>query len=77
MFDLYIVNTAEHFRSKWNNLKSDTRTAEVYNMGNVKQKFLGSHFSYSDHQGFLTDVDVRLTDKTHASDPIPRGNFTG
>ena len=38
-------------------------------MKNVKQKFLQSHFLQRDQQGFLKDVEVRLFDKTQASDP--------
>ena len=38
-------------------------------MENVKQKFLQSYFLQRDHQGFLKDVEVRLIDKTQASDP--------
>ena len=41
-------------------------------MENVKQKLLQSHFLQSDHQGFLKDVEVRLIDKTQASDPTKR-----
>ena len=41
-------------------------------MENVKQKFLQSHFSQRDHQGFLKDVEVRLTDKIQAFNPTKR-----
>ena len=41
-------------------------------MENVKQKFLQSYFLQRDHQGFLKDVEVRLIDKTQASDPTKR-----
>ena len=41
-------------------------------MENVKQKFLQSHFSQSDHQGFLKNVEVRLIDKTQAYDSTTR-----
>ena len=41
-------------------------------MENVKQKFLQSHFLQHDYQGFLKDVEVRLIDKTQASDPTKR-----
>ena len=51
-----------YFRSRWNNYKSD-------DMENVKQKFLQNHFLQRDFQGFLKDVEVRLIDKTQASDP--------
>ena len=35
----------------------------------VKQKFLKIHILQSDHQRFLKNVEVRLIDKTCASDP--------
>ena len=41
-------------------------------MEEIKQKFLQSHFLQLDHQGFLKDVEVRLTDKTQASDPTKK-----
>ena len=41
-------------------------------MENVKQKFLQSQFLQRDHQGFLKDAEVRLIDKTQASDPTKR-----
>ena len=41
-------------------------------MENVKQTFLQSHFLQRDQQGFLKDVEVRLIDKTQASDPTKR-----
>ena len=72
----YEGNTTDNFRSRWNNYKSDVRKAESGNMENVKQKFLQSHFLQRDHQGFLKDVEVRLIDKTQASDPTKR-EFTG
>ena len=42
------------------------------NMEIVKQKFLQSHFLQRDHQGFLKDLEVRLIDKTQASNPNKR-----
>ena len=35
-----------------------------------------NYFLQRDHQGFPKDVQVRLIDKTQASDP-PKGSFTG
>ena len=68
----YIGNTIDHFRSRWNNYKSDVRKAESSNMENVKQKFLRGHFLQNDHQGFLKDVEARLIDKTQGSDTTKR-----
>ena len=41
-------------------------------MENVKQKFFAKPFLQSDYRGFLKDVEVRLNDKTQASDPTKR-----
>ena len=59
----YVDNTTDHFRSRWNNKKSDVRKAESGDMENVKQKFLQSHFLQRDHRGFHKDIEVRLIDK--------------
>ena len=67
-----LSNTTDHFRSRWNNYKSDSRKAESADMENVKQKFLQSHFLQYDYHGFLKDVEVWLIDKTQASDPNKR-----
>ena len=68
----YTGKTTGHFKSRWNNYKSKAKKAQTCNMGNVKQKFLQSHFSQPDHKGFLKDVEVRLIDKTQGSDPTKR-----
>ena len=68
----YVGNTTNHFRSRWNNYKSDVRKAESGDMENVKQRFLQSHFLQQDHQGFLKKVEDQLIDKTQASDPTKR-----
>ena len=68
----YEGNTTDHFRSIWNNYKSDVRKAENGDTENVKQKFLQSHFLQRDQEGFLKVVEVWLIDKTQASDPIKR-----
>ena len=52
-----------------NKYDSEVRKAESDNMENVKLKYLQSYFLQKDDQGFLKDVDVRLIDKTQASDP--------
>ena len=41
-------------------------------MENVKQKFLQSHFLQHHHQSFSKEVEVRLIDKTQASNPTKR-----
>ena len=60
----YTGNTTDHFRSRWNSHKSDVRKVESGNMENVKQNFLQSY-----NQGFLDDVELRLTNKMQNSDP--------
>ena len=67
-----VGNTTDHFRSRWNNCKSDVKKAESGNIENVKQKFLQSCFLQRDHQGFPKDVEVRLIDQMQASDPTKR-----
>ena len=64
-----IGNTSDHFRSRWNNHKSDVRNVENGNMENVKQTLLENLFFQSDHQGFLEEGKVRMTDKMQTSDP--------
>ena len=59
-----VNNTTDHFRSSWNNYKSDVRKAKSGDMENVKQKSLQSHSFQRDRQGFLKDVDVRLIERT-------------
>ena len=54
------ASTTDHFRSRWNNLKSDVRKAESGSMENVKQKFFQSHFLRCDHQAFLKGVKFLL-----------------
>ena len=71
----YIGKTTNHFKSKWNNYKSEARQAESGNMENVKQKFLQSYILPSDHKGFLKDVEVGLIDKIQGSDPTMRKFF--
>ena len=68
----YAGKITDHFRSRWNNYKSEARKGESDNMENVKQKFLQIHFLQPDHKGFLKDVEVRLIDKTQGSDPTMR-----
>ena len=62
----YVGNNTDRFKSRQNNYESDVRKAESGNMENVKQKFLQSQ------EGFLNDLELRLIDETHASDPSKR-----
>ena len=68
----YTGKTNDHFRSRWNNYKSEARKAESGNMENVKQRFLQSHYLQPDYKGFLKNKEVRLIDKTQGSDSTKR-----
>ena len=68
----HIGKTTDHFRGRWNSHQTNVRKIESANMENVKQKLLQIFFSQGDRQGFLKDLEVRLTDKTHASNSTKR-----
>ena len=72
----YVGNTTDHFRSRWNNYKSDVRKAESGDMENVKQKFLQKHFLQRDHWGFHKDVEFGWLIKRRLLIQ-PRQSFTG
>ena len=67
-----IGNATDHFRSRWNNHKSDAKNLENGNMENVKQKYLENLFLQRDHQSFSEEEKVRLTDKMQVSDPTKK-----
>ena len=48
---IYLIEslTTDHFRSGWNNFKSEAKRAESASTENVKQQFLQSHFSQQNH----------------------------
>ena len=58
----YIGNTTDNFRSRWNIHKSDVGKVESSNMENVKQTIFEILSFQSDHQGFLEEEKVGLTD---------------
>ena len=66
----YVGNTTDHFRSRWNNYKSDVGKAHKVVTWKMWNKSFYKVISYD--QGFLKDVEVRLNDKTQASDPTKR-----
>ena len=39
------------------------------------QEYLFSHFSMAGHDGFLKDVSITFSDKTHPSDPLRREDY--
>ena len=50
--------------------------SENGNMENVRQTFLENRFLQSDHQGFLEEEKVRLTDKMLASAPTKQEHYS-
>ena len=58
--------------SRWNNYKTDARKAGSGNMESCKQQSLQNNFLQDDLHEFLEDIEVKLIDKTQASDPNKR-----
>ena len=50
----------------------DARKAVSGDMEKIKEKFLQSHFFEDDNEGFLEDVEIRLTNKMQGSDSTKR-----
>ena len=71
----YVGNITDRFRSRWNNHKKDVRNVKGGNMENVKPIFFQRLLLQNDQQGFLENVEVRLTDKTQDSDTTQRGFY--
>ena len=69
----YIGNTIVHFRTRWNNYKSDVnrkrwhRKRETKVIANTSNKVITKVINH-----ILKDVEPRLTDKAQASDPTNR-----
>ena len=72
----YVGNTTNHFRSRWNNYKSDVRKAESGDMENVKQRFLQSHFYSRITRVFLKRLRISWLIKRRLLIP-PKESFTG
>ena len=66
----YVGQTIYHFRSRWNNYKSDSRKHGVE--ATCVQQHLFNHFCTSGHCGFLEDVSLTFADKIDRSDPLKR-----
>ena len=64
---LCIINTKDHFESRWDNNKSNVRNVENGNMENIKPTFLENLFLRI-IKDLLEDEKVRLTDKMQFSD---------
>ena len=64
---LCIINTKDHFESRWDNNKSNVRNVENGNIENVKLTFLENLFLRI-IKDLLEEEKVRLTDKMQSSD---------
>ena len=64
---LCIRNTKDHFKSRWNNNKSNVRNVENGNMENIKPTFL-ENLILRIIKDLLEEEKVRLTDKMQFSD---------
>ena len=69
----YTGQTADSFRSRWNNYKFKSRKFDRNEK--CMQEYLYSHFESEGHNGFLEDVSIALIDKTDGSDPTKRETF--
>ena len=65
----YVGNTTNHLRSRQSNHKSEIEKLRVVTWKMPNKRFFKIFFKQNDHQGFLEDEKVRLTDKTQTSDP--------
>ena len=69
----YVERAIDHFRSKWNNYKSDSR--KHVQSGTCMQKYWDNHFWTSGHCGFFEDVSLTIIDKTDSFHPFKRGDY--
>ena len=69
----YVGQTNYHFRSRWNNYKSDSRK-HGQEATCVQQHFF-NHFCTSGHCGFLEGVSLTFVDKIDRSDPLKREDY--
>ena len=65
--------TADHFRSRWNNYKSKRRGFDRGEQ--CMQEHLYKHFESERLSGFRGNVSVILIDKTDGSDPTKRETY--
>ena len=63
----YTDQTTDHFRSRWNNYKSKSRSFDRREQ--CMQEHLYKDFESECHSGFRNDVYVILIDKTDGSNP--------
>ena len=69
----YVGSTTDKFRLRWNNYKENDRKGKRGE--EHKQPLVFEHFSSNDHNGFLEDCIITLTDKTDGSDPTRREEY--
>ena len=72
-FKQYVGQTADTFRSRWNNYKDNARK---YERGqHCMEKHLHEHFDLPGYTNVLADVTVTLIDKTDPRDPTEREDY--
>ena len=65
---IYIGQTVDEFRLRWNNYKSNNRKHQ--RLEPCMQEHLFEHFNEEGHHGFLEDVSITFIDKTDPSEPF-------
>ena len=68
----YVGETDDTFRYRWNYYRSNSKYAHGIS---CMQEHLYEHFCDREHTGFLNDVLITLTDKTHPTNPLQRENY--
>ena len=69
----YVGETADEFRLRWNNYKSNDRK-NAWNEACMQEHFL-EHFKDEGHSCFLGNVSITLIDKTDTKGPRRRENY--
>ena len=69
----YTGQTTDHFRSRWNNYMSKSRSFDRGEQ--CMQEHLLKHFEYERHSGFRDNVSVILIDKTEDSNSTKRETY--
>ena len=68
----YVGQTDDTFRYRWNYYRSNSKYAHGIS---CMQEHLYEHFCDREHTGFLNDVLITFTDKTHPTNPLQRENY--
>ena len=69
----YVGSTTDKFRLRWNNYKENDWKAVRGEEHIQSEPF--EHFATDNHNRFLTDCSITLTDKTDGSDPTRREEY--